>query len=359
MASGSAVRSLCPVRVSARTSACISVNRRRRADHLSGRVEDGDFFVLLGPSGCGKSTLLRLIAGLEELDTGSIALSGRAVAGPDLHLAPEARGVGVVFQSYALWPHMSVLRNIAFPLEARGARRAHSDAQAQVHLDTVDLVPYAHRKPAELSGGQRQRVALARCLASDARIVLMDEPLANLDPHLRGAMERELRQFHATSAATTLYITHDQREAMALADRIAVMNRGKFEQVAAPDDLYARPANAFVAGFVGAGAIVDGRTTQEGHLRFGPWSIMAGGHDAVGRNGAVDVLLRPEWLSVDAARGEMARIESVTYRGGTWECTVSADGLSAPLIMNVSSPIKPGETLPVAINRNWVLPATG
>ncbi len=332
-------------------------------DHLSGRVEEGEFFVVLGPSGCGKSTLLRLIAGLEELDTGSIALSGRAVAGPDLHLAPEARGVGVVFQSYALWPHMSVLRNIAFPLEARGARRAQADTQARVHLDTVDLVPYEHRKPAELSGGQRQRVALARCLASDAGTVLMDEPLANLDPHLRSAMERELREFHGTSGATTLYITHDQREAMALADRIAVMNRGRFEQVAAPDDLYARPANAFVARFIGTGAIVDGRITVDGHLKFGPWSIMAGGHESAairGGNkqaGTVQVLLRPEWLAVDAVRGEMARVETVTYRGGVWECLVNADGLSAPLMLNVASAIRPGELLPVAINRSWVLPA--
>lgn len=325
-------------------------------DHLSGRVNEGEFFVVLGPSGCGKSTLLRLIAGLEELDTGSIGLSGRAVAGPDLHVAPEARGVGVVFQSYALWPHMSVLRNIAFPLEARGARRTRADDQARVHLNTVDLIPYEHRKPAELSGGQRQRVALARCLASNAGTVLMDEPLANLDPHLRGAMEQELRAFHATSGATTLYITHDQREAMALADRIAVMHQGRFEQVAAPDDLYARPANAFVAGFIGTGAIVDGRITSDGHLRFGPWSIMAGRIGADIRPGPVRILLRPEWLSIDAARGEMAQVETVTYRGGVWECHVNADGLSAPLVLNVSSAIRPGEALPVAINRNWILP---
>ncbi|MDF1721778.1 MAG: ABC transporter ATP-binding protein [Minwuia sp.] len=327
-------------------------------DRLSGRVEDGEFFVVLGPSGCGKSTLLRLIAGLEQLDNGTISLSGRTVAGPGQHLAPEARGVGVVFQSYALWPHMSVLRNIAFPLEARGSRRASAEDGARKHLDTVDLAPYEHRKPAELSGGQRQRVALARCLASDARTVLMDEPLANLDPHLRGTMEQELRRFHGQAGATTLYITHDQREAMAMADRIAVMNKGRFEQIAPPDDLYARPANAFVAGFIGAGAIIDARVTDSGLLRFGPWSIPLAIHDRVARPGPVRLLLRPEWLSVDAARGEMAQVETVTYRGGSWECLMAADGLTAPLILNVSTRIRPGETLPVAVNRSWILPAT-
>ena len=170
-------------------------------DDLSVTVPEGCFFTVLGPSGCGKSTLLRLIAGLETLDHGTITLEGRTVAAPGLHLPPEARGVGVVFQSYALWPHMDVLGNIAFPIEAAGASRADARAAARQHLDAVDLSRFGDRRPADLSGGQRQRVALARCLAAQARIVLMDEPLANLDPHLRAAMEEEMTAFHARAGA--------------------------------------------------------------------------------------------------------------------------------------------------------------
>lgn len=206
------------------------VTRRFRAltavDGLTTRIETGQFFTVLGPSGCGKSTLLRLIAGLEPLDAGAIALNGRSVAGPGLDLPPEARGLGVVFQSYALWPHLDVLGNVAFPIEATGRGRKAARLEAEAHLRSVALQGLGTRRPADLSGGQRQRVALARCLAGRARVVLMDEPLANLDPHLRAAMEEELSAFHRTSGATTLYITHDQREAMALGDRVAVMNGG-------------------------------------------------------------------------------------------------------------------------------------
>ncbi|MEO0761873.1 MAG: ABC transporter ATP-binding protein, partial [Pseudomonadota bacterium] len=173
-------------------------------DGVSAAIEDGDFFVVLGPSGCGKSTLLRLIAGLETLDAGAIALGPDTVAGPGLHVAPEARGIGIVFQSYALWPHMSALDNVAFPVETAGASRAEARGAARGHLATVALEAYAERAPAALSGGQRQRVALARCLAGGARVILMDEPLAILDPHLRTAMEHELARFHAATGATTL-----------------------------------------------------------------------------------------------------------------------------------------------------------
>jgi iron(III) transport system ATP-binding protein len=187
-------------------------------DGVDLRIAAGEFFAVLGPSGCGKSTLLRLIAGLETADAGTIAIAGRAMAGPGLHVPPEARGVGVVFQSYALWPHMTVRENVAFPVP-RGPDRA---ARVDRCLAMVELGAFADRRPADLSGGQRQRVALARCLAQEAGTILMDEPLANLDPHLRAAMEEELAAFHRRSGATTLYITHDQAEAMALADRVAI-----------------------------------------------------------------------------------------------------------------------------------------
>ncbi|MCL4155305.1 UNVERIFIED_CONTAM: hypothetical protein GTU68_003833, partial [Idotea baltica] len=194
-----------------------SFGPHRALNGISLSIEEGSFFVVLGPSGCGKSTLLRAIAGLEPIDQGEILLDG----------LPVARDVGVVFQSYALWPHMSVAGNVAFPLETLGKRRSAVSARVAECLETVALTPFVQRKPAELSGGQRQRVALARCLAQGAATVLMDEPLANLDPHLRSAMEEELASFHKASGATTLFITHDQREAMALADQVAVMWDGE------------------------------------------------------------------------------------------------------------------------------------
>lgn len=229
-----------------------SFDAHKALNSVSLSIEDGTFFVVLGPSGCGKSTLLRAIAGLEPVDAGEIKLSGQAVAGKGLHLPPEQRQVGVVFQSYALWPHMNVAANVAFPLETAGETRSAVTARVAECLETVALTPFRQRKPAELSGGQRQRVALARCLAQGARTVLMDEPLANLDPHLRSTMEEELAAFHRASDATTLFITHDQREAMALADKVAVMWDGSILQADDPDTLYRRPNSKKVAGFIGA-----------------------------------------------------------------------------------------------------------
>ncbi|WP_416898573.1 MAG: ABC transporter ATP-binding protein [Minwuia sp.] len=327
-------------------------------DGLSAEVARGEFFVVLGPSGCGKSTLLRLIAGLETLDNGSVALDGHAVAGPDLHLAPEDRQVGVVFQSYALWPHMTVTRNVAFPIESASGRR-EAERDALEHLGTVELTAYAARRPAELSGGQRQRVALARCLASGARTILMDEPLANLDPHLRGAMEHELKSFHRQSGATTLYITHDQREAMALADRIAVMRDGRFEQVAAPHEVYARPASAFVAGFIGSGGIVQGEVTAAGDgrasARIAGLELDLDCIDDV-TSGPVQVLIRPEWLSEDPDRGIECTVTAVSYRGGVWECQSSLPSGSGAWIYRSGRPVSEGEILKLHPGQGWVLP---
>ena len=189
-------------------------------------VEKGEFFCILGPSGCGKSTLLRLIAGLEKLDGGTITVGGKRVSDSGVHVAPESRNVGIVFQSYALWPHMTVAGNVEYPLRTAKAdptRRREETAQA---LRSVHMTDFADRRPHTLSGGQQQRVALARCLTQKPAVVLMDEPLANLDMHLRGEMLREFREFRDSSDSTIIYITHDQSEAMSVADRIAVMFEG-------------------------------------------------------------------------------------------------------------------------------------
>jgi len=318
-------------------------------DGVALSVPSGAFCVVLGPSGCGKSTLLRLIAGLETADAGEIALEGRPVSAPGLHTPPEARGVAVVFQSYALWPHMSVADNVAFPLRVAGLRGAALRREAARHIDTVSLGALADRRPAELSGGQRQRVALARCLASGARTVLMDEPLANLDPHLRQRMEGELAAFHAACGATTLYITHDQREAMALADIVAVMQEGRLLQVGPPEEVYARPACAAVARFIGRGAIVEG-VRAGGEARFGPLGVAAPGAD-----GPLRGLLRPSDIRLDA-QGAPGVVAAVTYRGGHYEAQLTVEGLAVSL--EAETAIRPtvGERVGVRLTGVWPLP---
>ena len=325
-----------------------SIDGNRVIDGIDVTLATGEFFVVLGPSGCGKSTLLRLVAGLETVDQGEIHLDGARVSDPAHHTPPEARKVGVVFQSYALWPHMDVLGNVAFPAEAEGVGRAQARRQALPHLETVALTDYAARKPAELSGGQRQRVALARCLAGGARTVLMDEPLANLDPHLRGRMEGEILRFHRQAGGTTLYVTHSQGEAMALADRIAVMWGGRFLQVADPKEIHDRPATEEVARFIGRAAVLDGQADQ-GRADVGPFSVPCSG-----RSGAVRLVVRPG--DVELAQGQPARIEAGFYRGGGWEALARVDGLSEPLPIAARHPLRDGDTVPVMVRSAWALP---
>ncbi|MBE3640374.1 ABC transporter ATP-binding protein, partial [Mangrovicoccus algicola] len=281
-------------------------------DGIDLRLEPGEMFAIVGPSGCGKSTLLRLIAGLERPDRGTIRLGGRLVAGPGVFVPPEDRGTGFVFQSYALWPHMSVLENVAFPLEAAGLSRARAAEAARPHLDTVALAPFAARRPAALSGGQRQRVALARCLAAGAETILMDEPLANLDPHLRDVMERELMRLHRSSGAVTVYITHDQREAMALADRMAVMQAGRFLQVGPPEEIHDRPVSAEVARFIGAGAVLAAEW-RGGAAMLGGRPVPAAAVPGQAE-GPVQLLLRPGAV-VPAADGFSGVVRDPAYRG--------------------------------------------
>ena len=210
-------------------------------------VEPGEFFALLGPSGCGKSTLLRCIAGFNRAQRGTVLLDGEDIGG----VPPWSRNVGMVFQNYALWPHMSVAENVAFGLEERRLPRARVRARVEQALEFVGLGGYGARRPGQLSGGQQQRVALARTLAIEPRVLLLDEPLSNLDAKLRQHMRRELLAMQRKLGITTIFVTHDQEEAMTTADRIAVMAEGAVQQVGAPVELYDAPANRFVAEFVG------------------------------------------------------------------------------------------------------------
>ncbi|WP_432825507.1 ABC transporter ATP-binding protein [Dactylosporangium sp. CA-092794] len=217
-------------------------------DHVSLAVADGEFLVLVGPSGCGKSTVLRIVAGLEDATEGVVSIDGKVVN----DLAPKDRDIAMVFQNYALYPHMTVDDNLSFALRLRHVPRAAAQRRVLETAQVLGLEEYLSRKPKALSGGQRQRVAMGRAIVREPRVFLMDEPLSNLDAKLRVSMRAELTRLHQRYRTTTIYVTHDQVEAMTLGDRIAVLDHGRLQQVGTPDELYFRPANVFVAGFMGS-----------------------------------------------------------------------------------------------------------
>jgi iron(III) transport system ATP-binding protein len=227
-------------------------------------IRPGEFFAFLGPSGCGKTTLLRLIAGFNQAGGGEVLVGGRDVS----HLPPWKRDVGMVFQSYALWPHMTVKRNVAFGLEERKVPRAEVDRRVAAALELVGLAHLADRRPSQLSGGQQQRVAVARTIAIEPKVLLLDEPLSNLDAKMRVQVRRELRDLQQRLGLTTIFVTHDQEEANTVSDRIAVMNDGVVQQIGTPMELYEKPANLFVANFLGTANILPGQMVREGSERF-------------------------------------------------------------------------------------------
>jgi putative spermidine/putrescine transport system ATP-binding protein len=237
----------------------------KAVDGLSVSVEKGEFVALLGPSGCGKTTTLQMIAGFVEPTSGAIRLEGRDL----LAVKPARRGLGIVFQSYALFPHMTVVENVAFGLEMQGVAAAERTRRVAETLELVGLAAFAARFPRQLSGGQQQRVALARALVIRPQILLLDEPLSNLDAKLREEMQIELRQIQRTVGTTTILVTHDQAEAMALSDRIVVMNQGRAEQIGPPHEAYERPATPFVSNFLGKTNLVNGATVRPEKISFG------------------------------------------------------------------------------------------
>jgi multiple sugar transport system ATP-binding protein len=263
-------------------------------DGVSLTVEPGEFLTLLGPSGCGKTTMLRSLAGLEVPDGGSITIDDRVISDAErgIFVPASKRGLGLVFQSYALWPHMTVGQNIAFGLEIRGLKRAEIAERVASALAEMRLSGLEQRYPGELSGGQQQRVALARMLASRPAVYLLDEPLSNLDARLRTDMRAELKHLHHSTGATTIYVTHDQLEALTMSTRIAVLSKGRVQQLAPPAEVYSAPANLFVADFIGHPKInlMDAHV-DDGRVRFGPFSIDPGGRALPAR---VVVAARPE-----------------------------------------------------------------
>lgn len=279
---------------------------------LSLAVEEGELLVLLGPSGCGKTTTLRMIAGFERPDHGTIRLGTDVVAGAKHWTPPEQRGVGMVFQDYALFPHLTVAQNVAFGVLRIG--RPERMARVTEALEAVGLLDLRERYPHELSGGQQQRVALARALAPRPRVLLLDEPFSNLDPELRTALRYEVRSIVRRSGITTVLVTHNQGEAFAMADRIAVMQAGRLQQVAEPEELYRRPATPLVAGFVGSAQFLPG--TVEGDVvttRVGSFRNNA----PRSHNGPVSVLLRPDDLRIEAHTGGSGLVIEREFLGAT------------------------------------------
>jgi iron(III) transport system ATP-binding protein len=235
-------------------------------DNVALRIDHGQLICLLGPSGCGKTTTLRLIAGFLEPTSGEIHVGDRLVSSAARTLPPEQRKMSMIFQSYALWPHMTVAENVAYGLKLRRLDRATIDRKLAAILDTTHLGSLADRYPGELSGGQQQRVALARALIVEPETLLLDEPLSNLDANLREEMRFEVRRLHDEYRYTTVYVTHDQSEAMTTADVIAVMNAGKIEQAGSPEDIYERPRSEFVARFIGSSNVIKGHVLDDCHL---------------------------------------------------------------------------------------------
>jgi putative spermidine/putrescine transport system ATP-binding protein len=275
-------------------------------------IAPGELITLLGPSGSGKTTTLMMIAGFSEPTSGEILIDGRSVT----HMPAHRRGIGVVFQQYALFPHMTVAENIAFPLKMRGLARVATGIKVQSALDLVELRNFGHRYPAELSGGQQQRVALARAVVFDPPVLLLDEPLGALDKKLRETLQLEIKALHTNLGLTMLYVTHDQAEALAISDRVTVMNQGRVEQIGTPTELYERPASRFVADFIGEASSVSGRVDRSEAGRV--WVVTRGGDRlSVGAppqasGAAVDLVIRPERVQVGA--GAMATENRMTGR---------------------------------------------
>jgi spermidine/putrescine transport system ATP-binding protein len=267
-------------------------------DDISLSVRKGEFLSIIGPSGCGKTTTLRMIAGFEHPTSGRILLDGKPVDG----IPPYRRNVNTVFQQYALFPHMSVFDNIAFGPRRRGRKTADIEARAAAMLETVGLVGYGKRMPDQLSGGEQQRVALARALINEPAVLLLDEPLGALDLKVRKRMQIELKRIHAEVGVTFLYVTHDQEEAMAMSDRVAVMNRGRIEQIDTTTAIYERPRTRYVADFVGESNVLRGAVVgDEGDalsIAVGPLRLVAAADAERTRRGDVEVRLRPEKIRV-------------------------------------------------------------
>ncbi|HUK06088.1 MAG TPA: sn-glycerol-3-phosphate ABC transporter ATP-binding protein UgpC [Burkholderiales bacterium] len=320
-------------------------------------IEDGEFCVLVGPSGCGKSTLLRMIAGLEEITGGEIAIGGRVVNA----VAPKERDIAMVFQNYALYPHMTVRDNMAFSLKLANVPEAQLEQRVAEAADILGLAEYLGRYPRQLSGGQRQRVAMGRAIVRKPRVFLFDEPLSNLDAKLRVQMRTEIKELHQRLKTTSVYVTHDQIEAMTMADKIVVMNSGNVEQIGSPLELYDNPANQFVAGFIGSPAMnfIRGKLNGNG-VAFAPGvEFILKEKEKVGVGRDVIVGVRPEHFSVSES-GVPAEVVVVEPTGADTHIYCKLAGVEVSAVVRERHAFRPGEHIRLAPQLTFLFdPASG
>ena len=321
-------------------------------DNVDLEVGDGEFVTLLGPSGCGKTTTLRMVAGFIAADSGEIWFDDRRMT----EVPPHKRNTAMVFQSYALFPHMSVAQNVAFGLKMRNLPAAEQAARIDEALEMVSLRGLESRRPGQLSGGQQQRVALARAIVTRPDILLFDEPLSNLDAKLREKVRLEIRELQKRLDITTLYVTHDQAEALAISDRIVVMNGGHIEQIGDPATIYRSPRSAFVADFLGAANIVEGRAIDGGLIdtAVGRFAVAEAAAPA---NGAVQLSWRPEDMKLAAtgpANIRDATVRSVVFRGNFVELVVEVAGHPLRAQLDSDIPVAEGDTLSFTVSANRI-----
>ncbi|WP_136684056.1 ABC transporter ATP-binding protein [Falsirhodobacter xinxiangensis] len=316
-------------------------------DDVSFSLPRGEMLALLGPSGCGKTTILRMIAGLVEPSSGAIRLNGREVSGIPVH----KRNMGMVFQAYALFPHMTVAENIAFGLEMRGIAKADRAAKVARALDLVKLTGLGDRRTTQLSGGQQQRCAIARSLVIEPELLLLDEPLSNLDAKLRDEMRDEIREIQGRTGVTAIFVTHDQDEALSMADRLAVMSAGRLEQIGTPRQIFDRPETEFVASFIGAGNFLNGRVTGAGEAAVdGFGTLRFVGDAAVGQD--VRLMVRPHRLVMGgAANSFTGTVEHIVYRGQILTMTVRSGQtrLQADLHTHAGALPEKGQTVTLGV----------
>lgn len=286
----------------------------RAVDAIDLNIQHGELVSLLGPSGCGKTTTLRLVAGFLQPDGGEIRLEGQVISSSRSVVPPERRNMSMIFQSYAIWPHKTVSQNVAYGLKFRSVTRHETDKKVRKMLQVVQLEPMADRYPGELSGGQQQRVALARALVVEPQILLLDEPLSNLDAKLREEMRFEIRRLHDEFQITSIYVTHDQSEAMVIADRICVMNQGRPEQIGTPDEIYERPRSRFVAEFIGKTNLLSGTLEEEKKIKVGDGLLLnIRGEGNYQRGKEILVCIRPHNIRLTQERSEVERYTKMNF----------------------------------------------
>ena len=321
---------------------------------------DGEFVTLLGPSGCGKTTMLRMIAGFEIPTTGEIWIDDKLVSGGKTFLPPEKRDIGMVFQSYAVWPHMNVFDNVAYPLQIKHVKREEIRTRVDKILETVHLSRYADRLPNQLSGGQQQRIALARALVAEPNLLLLDEPLSNLDAKLRESMRFEIKDITKSLGISVVYVTHDQTEAMAMSDRIFLINNGIVQQSGTPDEIYNHPANQFVADFLGKVDFFKG-VAENGTIHLSEWEADLQ-YPKMEQSGNIEVAIRPENIRISKESGGiMGKLEKLYYLGDETDCRVRVGKALVRVITDGFShrEFREGDTVTLDVREFIVFPDDG